>query len=125
MLSFFCIRDLCYAYCRNKYNSNLLIKAIEKGTQLQIGISNDRIFPRPEIVNCLKEIFQPDEYHSYYHIVYGETGTEKTTLARIALREVGGTIYVDIPPDVEDFGEEFGNAFNFAEEQISFTKQLI
>ncbi|CAB4407669.1 unnamed protein product [Rhizophagus irregularis] len=59
--------------------------------------------------------------------VCGEHGTGKTTLVRIASKEVGsGVIYIDVPSNVKDFGEAFGKAINFAfEERVSFTKQLI
>ena len=59
-------------------------------------------------------------------MVCGEHGTGKTTLTRIASGEVGhGVIYVDVPANLDKFGDEFGNALNFTfEEQISFTGQL-
>jgi hypothetical protein len=85
------------------------------------------LFPRPIVVNLLKKIFKPDQTKSFYYTVCGEHGTGKTTLVRIAAREVShGVVYVDVPPVVEDFGETFGAAINFTfEEHVSFTKQLI
>ncbi|PKY61119.1 hypothetical protein RhiirA4_485673 [Rhizophagus irregularis] len=99
----------------------------EEGTKPEIGILDDEIFPRPIVVNLLKNIFQPDKNQSFYHSVCGEHGTGKTTLVRIASKEVGsGVIYIDVPSNVKDFGEAFGKAINFAfEERVSFTKQLI
>ena len=104
LLGFFCTGDLCYAYCRNQYNSNLLIKTIEKGTRPELDDDPDNIFPWSEIVNHVKRILQPDKNHSFYHLICGEHGTGKTILIKIAAREVGcGIVYVDVPFDVEDF----------------------
>ena len=42
-------------------------------------------------------------------------------LTRIASNEVGhGVIYVDIPSNVEDFGEAFEKALNFAFEKHNY-----
>lgn len=124
---FYCTGDLCLAFCQNKCNNSRLIKTIEEGTKPEIGILDDENFPRPIVVNLLKNIFQPDKNQSFYHSVCGEHGTGKTTLVRIASKEVGsGVIYIDVPSNVKDFGEAFGKAINFAfEERVSFTKQLI
>ena len=112
--SFFCT-DLCLTYFRNKRNHSRLIKTIEEGTQPEIGVLEDKLFPRPIVVDLLKNIFQPDEDQSFYYTICGEHGTGKTTMVRIASREVGrGVIYVDVPPDVKKFGKAFGRAINFA-----------
>ena len=71
--------------------------------------------PRLIIVEHLKNILQPYKNQSFYQVVCGGHGTGKTTLIRIASREVGqvkdknkviqdggmGVIYVDIPEDPE------------------------
>ncbi|RIA84237.1 P-loop containing nucleoside triphosphate hydrolase protein [Glomus cerebriforme] len=76
------------------------------------------------IVERLKKILQPHKNHSYYHLICGEHGTGKTTLARVASSEVGrGVIYVDIPADLSDLDEAFGKAINFASEKVSVTGQ--
>jgi len=118
--------DLLYAWHRNRCNEHLLNETVEKGTQPEIDVL-DELVPRPLVVERLKKILQPHKNQSFYHVVCGEHGTGKTTLTRIASREVGqGVIYVDPPSDVEDFGKAFGKALNFVfEEQISFTKQLM
>ncbi|CAG8551542.1 17209_t:CDS:2 [Acaulospora morrowiae] len=119
--------DLMYARYRNRCNERLLNETVEKGTRPRAGISSDKFVPRPEIVERLKRIFQPYEDQSSYHMVYGEHGTGKTTLTRIASSEVGhGVIYVDVPANFEKFAEEFARAINFTfEERISFTAQLM
>ncbi|GET02612.1 P-loop containing nucleoside triphosphate hydrolase protein [Rhizophagus clarus] len=65
--------------------------------------------------------------HSFYHVVYGEFGTGKSTLTRIAAREVGQcVIYVDVPEDPDEFRDELERALNFKfEERISYTAQLM
>ncbi|RHZ88571.1 hypothetical protein Glove_22g87 [Diversispora epigaea] len=110
-----------------KYNSNLLIKTINKGTRPRTGVSSVQFFPRTEIVERLKRILQPDENQPHYYLICGEYGTGKTTLVRTASSYVDhGIIYVDIPARIEDLGIAFGQALNFAfEERISFTNQLI
>ncbi|CAB4434517.1 unnamed protein product [Rhizophagus irregularis] len=121
------IIDFLFTCCRSLYNECRLHKTIEKGTKLpDISKCND-IIPRTAILNQLKEILQPTEYHSSYHMICGEFGTGKTLLIRTAAKEVGhGIIYVDVPSNIKDFGIAFGEALNFAfEEDITFTRQLI
>ncbi|CAG8485099.1 7858_t:CDS:2 [Diversispora eburnea] len=43
LIGFFCTGDLFYACCRNKYNNNLPIKTIEKGTRPEPYVSDDRV----------------------------------------------------------------------------------
>ena len=127
ILGFFCAGDLCFAYCRNRDNKHRLFKALEEGTKPEINVLGDKLLPRPTVVNLLKNLFQPDNDQSFYYTICGEHGTGKTTMVRIASREVGrGVIYIDVPPNIRDFGEEFGKAINFAfEERVSYTKQLV
>ncbi|CAI2177568.1 3892_t:CDS:10, partial [Funneliformis geosporum] len=105
---------------------SILLAIFEEGTRPVINVSDDEFFPRPIIVNHLKAIFQPAKHHSRYYTVYGEHGTGKTTLIRLASREVGhGVVYVDVPHVVNNFGKAFGEAINFAfEEDVSYNKQL-
>ncbi|RHZ52791.1 hypothetical protein Glove_457g43 [Diversispora epigaea] len=126
LLGFFCTGDLCYTYFRNKYNNDLLIKTIEKGTLPKIYVPDNKLVPRETVVKQLEKIFRPDKDQSFYYVVCGERGTGKTTLIIKASREVGrGVIYVDIPSDVKDFGKAFGKALNFSfEKRISFYKSI-
>jgi len=132
--------DLIFAWYRNRRNERLLNETVEKGTRPDVGVSEDKLVPRPVMIERLKKIIQPYEDQSHYNVVCGEHGTGKTTLTRIASREVGqdkdkgiqggmGVIYVEIPADaesIEDFGIAFGESLNFAfEERISFTAQLM
>ncbi|RGB28617.1 hypothetical protein C1646_819006 [Rhizophagus diaphanus] len=48
-----------------------------------------QINTRSIVVERLKKIFQLNRNQSFYHVVCGEHGTGKTTLTRIASREVG------------------------------------
>ncbi|GES88362.1 P-loop containing nucleoside triphosphate hydrolase protein [Rhizophagus clarus] len=98
--------DLFYAWYLNKRNEYFFNNTIEK--------------------EHLKQILQPDEDESSYYVIYGEHGTGKTTLAKIASKDVGqGVIYVEVPSNlenIEQFGIAFGKSFNFAfEKHISFT----
>ena len=122
---YFCTGDL-YLTCRNRRNDSYLIKTLEAGTQPEINISDDELFPRPIIVNRLRAILQPAKDQSCYHIICGEHGTGKTTLIRLVSREVGrGIVYVDVPLVVNDFDEAFWSAINFAfEEDVFFNNQL-
>ncbi|PKY29590.1 hypothetical protein RhiirB3_446278 [Rhizophagus irregularis] len=114
------------ACCRGRNNDSRLIKNVKEGTRPEINVSADELFPRPIIVSHLKAIFQPAKNQSRYYTVCGEPGTGKTTLIKLALKEVGrGVVYVDVPPFVNDFGETFGEAINFAfEEDVSLNNQL-
>ncbi|CAB4383260.1 unnamed protein product [Rhizophagus irregularis] len=131
--------DIIYAWRKNKYNIHLLNKTVEKGTRPKIDISDDELVPRLLVVERLKKNFQPNRNQTFYHVVCGGHGTGKTTLTRIASREIGqdkdkiqgrmGDIYVEIssdPEDIEHFGKAFGKPLDFRfEEHISFTAQLI
>lgn len=126
------LADLFYAEYQNKHNVRLLNKTVEKGTRPKIEVSDDEFAPRPLVVDHLKEIFQPNRNQSYYHVVCGEHRTGKTTLTRIASREVGqGVIYVEAlsdpkDKDIELFGKVLGESLNFNfEEHISFTAQFM
>ncbi|CAG8697151.1 7158_t:CDS:2, partial [Ambispora gerdemannii] len=81
--------DLMYAWYRNRCNERLLNETVEKGTRPGAEISSDKFVPRPLVVDRLKKIFQPYEDQSFYYMVCSEHGTGKTTLTRIASREVG------------------------------------
>ncbi|CAG8445004.1 9267_t:CDS:2 [Ambispora leptoticha] len=105
--------DLVYLWWVSQSNERRVNKFMEKGTRPQDTVSEDKLIPRPEIVERLKKIFQPGEDHSYYHVVCGEHGTGKTTLTVKVAREIGkGVIYVDTPADIEEFGNSFGKALN-------------
>ncbi|CAG8767382.1 11895_t:CDS:2, partial [Ambispora leptoticha] len=118
--------DLLYAWWVNQSNERRINKTMEKGTRPQLAVLEDEYVPRPEVIERLKEIFQPNKNHSYYHAVCGEHGTGKTTLTRVVANEVGkGVIYIDIPSNFNNLGDEFGKAINFTfEEDASFTMQL-
>ena len=117
--------DLLYAGYRNRCNKRLLNKTVEKGTRPKIDVSDDEFVPRPLVVSRLKKILQPNRNQSSYHVVCGENGTGKTTLTRIALREVGqGVIYVEIPSDPKDknielFGKHLENLLTLNLRNIS------
>jgi hypothetical protein len=133
--------DLLYARYQNRCNECLLNETVEKGTRPEFYISDDVFIPQPLVVDRLKKIFQPNINQSSYYVICGEHDIGKTTLTRIASKEVGqdkdkgiqggmGVIYVEIPSDPKDkdlerFGEAFGKSLNFEfEEYISFMAQL-
>ena len=125
VLGFFISGDILFAWFLNKYNKRLLNNTVEKGTRPKIV--DDKLVPRPLIVDHLKKIFQPCRNQSFYHVICGEHGTGKTTLTRIASNEVGqGVIYIDIPADLDELGEAFRRAINFASvEHVSLSGQLM
>jgi len=126
ILLFFISGDVIYAWGRSKFNEYLLNKIVEEGTRPKINISDDEFVSRPLIVDRLKKILQPHRNQSYYYLIFGEHGTGKTTLARIASNKVGcGVIYVDIPVNSNQLGEAFGKAINFAFEEVSYTGQMM
>lgn len=106
--------DLLYIWWVSHSNERLINETLEKGTRPKLTVSDDEYIARPGIVNLLERIFQPSKNHSYYHVVCGEHGTGKTTLTRKVANKVGqGVIYVDIPPNFNKLGGEFGKALNF------------
>ncbi|RHZ85192.1 hypothetical protein Glove_70g60 [Diversispora epigaea] len=118
--------DLLYIWWVSHSNERLINETMEKGTRPKLTVLNNEHVPRPEIIKLLERIFQPSKNHSYYHVVCGEHGTGKTTLTREVANKVGqGVIYVDIPPNFNKLGDEFGKALNFSfEEDFSITLKL-
>src|SRR6266498_4123991 len=119
------LSDLAFAWYRDYRNEYRLNKTVEKGTWPDVDVSEEKLVSRPVIIGRLKTILLPHEDQSSYHVICGEHEIGKTTLIKIASREVGqnkkkgiqggrGVIYVDIPPDLQNFGKEFGKALNFA-----------
>ncbi|RHZ79979.1 hypothetical protein Glove_139g63 [Diversispora epigaea] len=88
-------------------------KAVQKGTRPELHISRIQYYPRPQVLEQLKKIFTPNESSRSNYIIYGKDGIGKSTLIKMASREVGqGVIYVDIPPNINNFGKEFAKAVN-------------
>jgi len=99
--------DLLYVWYRNSYNKSLLNGSSRR--YVSSSAYNHRAF---------KKILLSDKYQTFYYVVCGEPGTGKTTLIRIASREVKqdkrkdiqgecGVIYVDVSTDVKEFGKNF------------------
>jgi len=118
--------DCIYYMWMISSNNRRVNKTIEKGTQPQDKVSEDKFIPRYEIMVQLRKIFQPDKDQSSYYVIYGEHGTGKTTLIKRVAREIGkGVIYIDIPEDFNKLGEEFGKAINFKFEEDVKNSMLI
>ncbi|PKC61696.1 hypothetical protein RhiirA1_444321 [Rhizophagus irregularis] len=100
---------------------------MEIGTRPEMDIPDSKFISRPEIAKYFEKIFQPDEDQSNYHIIYGNKGNGKTTLAKKMANEVGqGVIYVDTPYNIENFEKSFGSIHDFTfKEDSSFLFQLI
>ncbi|RHZ80078.1 hypothetical protein Glove_139g64 [Diversispora epigaea] len=95
--------------------SRRINKAVQKGTLPKLYISRNQYYPRPQVLEQLKKIFTPQKYSRPFYIIYGKDGIEKSTLIKMASREVGqGVIYVDIPLSSDNcyFGREFAKAMN-------------
>ena len=121
------LADFFFALVVNKVSEYRVSLALGNGTRPKVKVLEDELVLRPQITATLKKIFQPNEHQSYYHVVCGEHGTGKTTLTRMAAKDVGqGVIYVDIPSDFDNLGEAFGRAINLSFfEDISFTAILM
>ncbi|KAF0496184.1 ATPase family member [Gigaspora margarita] len=121
--------DLSFAWYWSRNNECLILKTLEKGTKPEVDVANEELVKRPLVVEHLKRIFNPNKNVSKYYMICGEHGAGKTTLTKIASKEVGkGVIYFDVPenPTIEKFGMALGQVLNFTfEEHISFTAQLI
>lgn len=111
----------------NWINKCKINKRMKIGTKPEMDIPDSKFIFRPEIAKYFEKIFQPDKDQSNYHIIYGNKGNGKTTLAKKIANEVGqGVIYVDTPYNVEKFEKSFGSILDFTfEEDGSFLFQLI
>ncbi|CAG8791600.1 23865_t:CDS:1, partial [Gigaspora rosea] len=121
------LTDFLVAFVVDRVSEYRVISALENGTKPVPKVKNEQFISRPQISETLKKVFQPDEDHSYYHVICGEHGTGKTTLVRMEAKNVGkGVIYVDVPPDFKDLGKSFGKAINmFFLEDISIISLLV
>ncbi|KAF0478847.1 hypothetical protein F8M41_023941 [Gigaspora margarita] len=121
------LTDFLVAFVMDRVSEYRVISALENGTKPVPKVMNEQFISRPRISETLKKVFQPDVDHSYYHVICGEHGTGKTTLARMEAKNVGrGVIYVDVPPNFEDLGRSFGKAINmFFLEDISIISLLV
>ncbi|RHZ80071.1 hypothetical protein Glove_139g36 [Diversispora epigaea] len=79
-------------------------KAAQRGTLPELRISSDKYYPRPQVLEQLKKIFTPQKYSRPFYMIYGKDGIGKSTLIKMASREVGqGVIYVDIPLPLDNY----------------------
>ncbi|RIA84683.1 P-loop containing nucleoside triphosphate hydrolase protein [Glomus cerebriforme] len=110
------------------YNNNqfLLFLLNKKNIQLKTISDKNYIF-RFKDIEELKDIFQPSETHSYYHIIYGKPGVSKTTLVKKVANEIEkGIIYINISPESYNLDDEFRKALNFKfEENSSFLAYML
>ncbi|CAG8632049.1 2618_t:CDS:2, partial [Diversispora eburnea] len=107
------LADLLVAFVMDKVSEFRVSSALENGTRPVVKVKDGQFVSRSQISKTLEEVYQPDEDHSYYHVVCGEHGTGKTTLTKMEAKNVGkGVIYVDVPSDFENLGKAFGKAIN-------------
>ncbi|CAG8590668.1 10094_t:CDS:2 [Diversispora eburnea] len=121
------LADFLVAFVVDKVSEYRVGSALENGTRPVAKVKDGQFVSRPQISETLEKVFQPDEDHSYYHVVCGEHGTGKTTLTRREAKNIGkGVIYVDIPSDFENLGKAFGKAINLSFfEDTSITAFLV
>ena len=120
------IGDLLYAWLWSKYNDHCLYRTIKNGTLPVSYVPPQKLIFRTE-VKKLERLFNPEinEDRPYYHVICGKHGTGKTTIVKMAAKNVGtGVIYIDLPEDFEDLDKAFSKALNYKLEDISFSKQL-
>ncbi|RHZ52402.1 hypothetical protein Glove_461g68 [Diversispora epigaea] len=104
-----------------KYKISYANKAIQKGTIPEMNISSDKFYPRSQVLEKLKKLFTPQKYFQSCHIIYGKHGIGKSTLIKMASKEIGqGVIYVDIPSNIEDFGKNFAKAMNIKMSNLAY-----
>ncbi|CAB4445996.1 unnamed protein product [Rhizophagus irregularis] len=79
----------------NRTNKRKINERMEIGTKPEMDIPDSKFISRPEIAKYFEKIFQPDEDQSNYHIIYGNKGNGKTTLAKKMANEVGQGKFFD------------------------------
>ncbi|CAI2186264.1 11898_t:CDS:2 [Funneliformis geosporum] len=108
--------DLSFAHWYNRRNERILFNAFEHGSCPEPDVPREMMIYREDVIKKLRRIFEPKSTHSSYHVVVGNHGTGKTTMVRECAKEVGkGVIYVDVPPVLNKFVENFANAIGFHE----------
>jgi AAA+ ATPase superfamily predicted ATPase len=84
----------------------------------------NQLIYRDVITKKLKRIFEPTIEHSSYHTIIRNYGTGKTTVIRQCAKNIGKeVIYVDVPPVLDNFINNFAKAIGF-KEYMSITKSL-
>uniref|UniRef100_U9TBV2 ATPase domain-containing protein n=1 Tax=Rhizophagus irregularis (strain DAOM 181602 / DAOM 197198 / MUCL 43194) TaxID=747089 RepID=U9TBV2_RHIID len=118
------INPIFTAYPFITFFSSLML-TFENGNQPKVEISHSKYLSRSEMIDQLKNIFNPHEDQSFYHIIYGINGIGKSTLVKTASKEVGqGVIYVEIPASVYDLNEAFAKALNMSPNKFTFTNRI-
>ncbi len=123
---FFLSTELLYAEYRRRKREWDLFNTIKTGSKITLS-NPDEIIPRQNVVDKIKKILSPPPYHAFYHFIGGETGVGKSTAISKAINEVShGVIYIDMPAEVEKFGDDFAKALNISsfEKPISFTSAM-
>ncbi|CAG8817244.1 206_t:CDS:2 [Gigaspora margarita] len=118
--------DLIIAECRRRYNEHAFFNTFLTGSKNTLKNPPSNFISREEIVNKIKPMLTPQPDSSFYQVISGSHGVGKSTIVSQAAREVGrGVIYVDIPPDNTQFGNEFAKALNISfDEHITFMSTL-
>ncbi len=92
------------AKIKNKFNS-----------PITLTVDLDDYVSRSEVELSLRNILTcSSTKFANYWIISGEQGTGKTTTIQKVCKDIGkGIIYVDVPPDVEDFKNALSKAIDF------------
>ncbi|CAG8684437.1 24730_t:CDS:2, partial [Dentiscutata erythropus] len=119
--------DLVIAECRRRYSDYTLFNAFATGSKKTLEEPPEKFIPREKIVNKIKTMLTPDKEYSLYRTISGSHGVGKSTLVRKAAKKVSrGVIYVDVPANFENFGDEFAKALNISfDKPISLTSALL
>ena len=98
----------------------------EHGSCPEPDVMQKQLIYREDVIKELKRILKPISDYSYYHVIFGNHGTGKTTVVRQCAREVGkGVIYVDVPPVLDEFVDNLAKAIGYSfKEYVSFTESL-
>jgi AAA+ ATPase superfamily predicted ATPase len=95
-----------------------LKNALESGSCLPMEVKDSEFVDRPSLVKDLKSMLTPIKAEDVfrYFVISGEHATGKTTMIRNVSQKIGsGVIYVDVPDNIEEFGQSFASAtgYNF------------
>ncbi|KAI9342264.1 hypothetical protein BDR26DRAFT_1006738 [Obelidium mucronatum] len=103
-----------YVIVSHKLDEKRLKETLVKGTCPSIHTTDSEYIHRPSVESQFERMVTPSVNPASYFVVVGEQGTGKSTMMKAACSKVGsGVIYVNVPEDVQDFGESFADSIGF------------
>eukprot|EP01133_Synstelium_polycarpum_P015215 gene15215-18006_t len=109
----YCNKDRIVGDLKEEYKKKRVYQAFVNGVCPTYNEAKETYVERNELVESIVSRLKPDKTTCMFSLIYGETGTGKTTAILQACRQVGGgVVYVSVPSNAGGFERALGQAFN-------------